>query len=594
MWHQKGRERFADALSEAENGLVNSVNRFLKFGINAASLQYVLQLEEGQCFAALCASLCECYTIDWTAKIILQLIKKIITENSGDPQLGQMSTPSLQAISTLVDRYCGLFATSRLGVMMEEYMTYDGHGMVTGLCRPRSNSSKIPKTRGISSPEHIADALYEVIQLSRGKSLKVQFVGGADAVAIAAIGVWLVDLPTAFYTAEAQAPKWVASTHDRSQPARVVVLFSEEATDRRSLVQGRTVRLPTITDVLSRGKTLNPAYKVSGKLHWHTALSVAFGSSFKKLIDMESNFGPALGSAARVFQAFVDGDDNVPADWRTACQTYYENSFGIDYVHFAFDWFQELATPKMKEEALACARLESYSEAESKFEHSMIIIADICNCKYCCFNGTPTAKRTAATATNHAEPIGNYCLVALCSTIIRLVRVLSGIDMLGRKMRLNRSGLECFYNQQHTRLVVQRKGARNIEKEELFVYRIVEHIKVDKDAPEYSPLAVANTLFSGNQMNKNIQASTSAFAAQGICCFFNILQQKEPREGSVVSRVCVVPGTIEYRGQTYAGLGDLGSHQYQDATPHRNPKRPEYCVPEKIRNHTQICCSTDP
>lgn len=213
-WHEKGRERLEHALSATENGLVNSVNRLLKFGINAIGLSTeILQRDDGQCFAALCASLCECYSVDWVAKTILQLLKKMIDENPNDLVLSQMYPPSLQAITTLVDRYCGLFATSDFGVMVEEYMSHDGHGMVTGLCRPRTNSSRLPKSRGISSPQDIADALYEIFQLSRDKSRKVQFSGGADAVVVAAVGVWLVDLPTAFYRTGDDSPYKVAPTH---------------------------------------------------------------------------------------------------------------------------------------------------------------------------------------------------------------------------------------------------------------------------------------------------------------------------------------------------------------------------------------------
>lgn len=78
-------------------------------------------------------------------------------------------------------------------------MSYDGHDMVTGLCRARLTHSELPRSHGIARPQHIADALYEIFQMSRDKSRKVQFVGGADAVAVAAVGVWLVDLPTSFH-----------------------------------------------------------------------------------------------------------------------------------------------------------------------------------------------------------------------------------------------------------------------------------------------------------------------------------------------------------------------------------------------------------
>lgn len=118
------------------------------------------------------------------------------------------------------------------------------------------------------------------------------------------------------------------------------------------------------------------------------------------------------------------------------------------------------------------------------------------------------------------------------------------MDLLGKKMHLNRPGLECFYNQQHDRLMIQRRGARNVVKHTLFIYRVVEHVTFDQDAPECLPLCVASTLFTGHQLDKDIQSQTSAFAYQRIFSFFNILREKEPREAYAISRVCVIPRSI--------------------------------------------------
>ncbi|KAB2572338.1 hypothetical protein DBV05_g8988 [Lasiodiplodia theobromae] len=547
QWSNSGRDRLDKALSET-NGLMPSINYLLKFGIDVAEIKTLLHdKDDGQCFAALCACLCECYSVEWSAKIILQLIKKILDENPNNPSLQDIYPPSLQSIKTVVERFSGLFATSDFGVRVEEFMSHDGHDMVTGYCRPKSNSSRIPRSRGIASPEKIADALYEICQLSRNKSLKVALVGGADAVAVAAVGFWLADLPVSFRKLEDEALQEVATSHGPNLESRVVVVLSQEATYEGTLVQGRLIYLPPLKNVI-RGKEVSTDNKISGRVYWNSALSTTFKVSLQRLKGLHSNFGPAIGCAARVFQALTEGDDDVPLEWRTACQTYYKSSFGIDYVLFALDRFPELKKWNMEEDMRKFAALKTFDEAEREFEKSMFLIAEQCHCKYCCFNGRPTPKRTAAATTNEKEPDGNYCLIALSCAIIRLIRVLSGIgtkiDIVNergtrteREMFLNRSGLECFYNQQHDRLMVQRKGAKDVVKDELFLYRVVERVKSDKEAPEYSPLAVAHTLFSGRQLDKNIQPQTSAIAIHGICCFFNILEQSELRGADEVSKV---------------------------------------------------------
>jgi hypothetical protein len=557
-----------------------------------------MELDDGACFAALSASLCECYEVNIVAKIFLHLINNILQENKGDSSLEGIYTPSLQTMRTVIERFCGIFSTSEFSTLVEEYMSLDDRGTITTYTLPKSRKRQdptkrhAPTSRGVADPENIAAALYELIQLSRdnGGTRQVQLVGGANAVAVAAIGVWLVDLPTSFYKAGQGLLEVIHTTCKSDQEPRVKVIFSETVPDTVGLTKARVVYLYHMTHILQT-KELNPDLVLGGRCKWENVFSGTFPGSFQRLMKMHSNFGPALGSAARVFKALAEGDAELPEDWHAACRTYFKSSFGLDYVAFALWWFPELNKPsQMGESMRSYAELPSYSEAEREFEKSMTAIAEECHCKYCCFNGTPTAKRNGAPPTNFKEPKESYCLTALASAIIRLVRVLSGVELQHKSLYPTRAGVECFFNQQKSRLMRQRGAAKETKtvKDELFLYRVLEYVKFTKIAPEYSPLAMAHMIFSGRQLNEDIRPYSSAISSDGICCFYKILVEPS-RDPAISAQVCVLPGWIQYRDVPYSGVGDLGWNPFKDVAPLKIENRPTFCVPEKTRRLAQSC-----
>jgi hypothetical protein len=199
-WSSKARDRLNEALQKSTR--IFSYNRLLWFGFSwKTALQRLLELEEGSRFVALSASLCECYEVSVVAKILLSLLRLILKHNRGDKSLEDIETPSIYTIRTVIERFTGIFAVSEFGTMVEKFMSFDGIPTVTAHTFSAVKAKKIPRSRGIADPDDIAAALYELIQLASesGDVKRVRLVGGANAVAVAAIGVWLFDLPTTFY-----------------------------------------------------------------------------------------------------------------------------------------------------------------------------------------------------------------------------------------------------------------------------------------------------------------------------------------------------------------------------------------------------------
>jgi hypothetical protein len=599
-WSPQGRNRFHDAKKDL--GLVSAWEKILQFGFNwKGPMSAILALDDGERFAALTACLLEIYTASIVAQTYIALLRLFVQKNEDDPHLSNILIPSLLQMRSVVERFAGIFSTSPFATSVEDYMSIDDHAVVTGGTQCRRRSTRSPTSRTIAFPDCIADALYELLQLSRdgSKTQQIQFVGGADAIAVAAIGRYLIDLPTEVYKEVDGSIVDVTGPELKSDgKPRVIVLFSEENTQKSKttkLTRSRVVYLHQMNDVIKDNKFANPDPVIAGRCRWNNVLSRTFRGSFERLTKgMHSEFASALGCAARIFQALAEGDESLPQQWLVACRTYFDSSYGPDYISFALDRFPELrkTLKSMEQKMQEKARLPC-NEAEEQLEESISKISMECRCKVCWLDGSPDPKGHTGTSNNHMASKEWYCLTALATTIIRLIRVLSGIDVGNPNLLLKREGVEWFYNQQKSRHQRHRQIAKTTTntRDELYISRILDYARIDKSAPEFSPLAVASTLYSGVQRQEDLPPYTSAIESRGICAYFRILDEPS-RDARVAARICVIPGCIEYCENRYGGIQDLGFDPFKHTQNFvKSEVRPERCVPEKTKNLATSCTS---
>ena len=599
-WSPQGREHFYNAKEDL--GTVSALERVLRFGFYwNGPLNDILVLDKGDRFAALTGCLTEIYTADTVAKIYIALLELFVERNKGDFYLQDLFIPSMPQIRSVVERFAGLFSTSAFASLVEDYMSKDHHGVVTGGTQTRKRATRMPTSRTIADPHRIADALYELLELSRdgSKTQQIKFVGGADAIAIAAIGRYLIDLSTEIYESEDGSMKKVSGPGLESHGmARVLVELSEEdpqGSKASILPQSRVVYLPQMTDIIKNNKFPNPEPVAAGRCDWKNVLSTTFRESFKRLMQgYYVPFSSALGCAARVFQALAVGDENLDQQWLVACRTYSESSFGSDYISFGLDRFPELqkSLAKVEQEMYEKTRL-SYGEAEMQFEDSLSKLADNCRCKVCWFKNDPIPKGHPGAAGEQTSTKEWYCLPTLAMTIIRLIRLLSSTDILNEKLYLKRAGVEWLYNHQKSRHQRRRQMAKthNNTREEKFVFRILDYVRIDKTAPEFSSLAVVSTLFSGVQREEDLPPYTSAIVAAGICAYLLILEEPS-REAGRSARIRVIPGCINLRDDRYDGIQDLGFDPFKNTQNFvKSEVRPDQCVPVKAKDMVGKCAA---
>ena len=600
-WSPQGRDRFHDAMNDLS--LAHTWDKMLKFGFNwKGPISEILALDDGERFAALTACLLEIYTPSVVAQTYIKLLRLFVDRNPNDIHLQDLFIPSLIPMRSVVERFAGIFSTSSFATSVEDYMSIDEHAVVTGGTQNRRiNMYRSPTSRTISFPEYIADALYELLQLSRdgSKTQQIQFFGGADGIAMAAIGRYLIDLPTEIYKEVGGSIENVTTPELKPDgKPRVIAIFSEESPQQSNIPQltkSRVVCLPQMNDIIKGNRSSDPDPVMAGRCKWKDVLLRTFPGSFDKLTKgLYTQFASALGCAARVFQALAEGDESLPHKWLVACRTYTDSSFGPDYISFALQRFPELEkTLKIMEPMMQEKARLPYADAVEQLEEALSKISMECRCKVCWSDGNPDPKGHTRTSKKDMASKEWYCLTTLATAIIRLIRVLSGIDLVNDKLCLKREGVEWFYNQQRSRHQRQRQMAKTHcnTRDELYITRILDYVRVDKTAPEFSSLEVAIALFSGVQMQDGLPSYTSAIESRGICAYLRILDGPSC-DARRAARTRVIPGFIEFSESRYKGIQDLGFNPFQE-TQHfvKQDVRPTHCVPERTKNIATNCIS---
>ena len=584
-WSDKGRERLTNAV---DSNTKLSIDNLLYLGFERESfLKVVCESDQGSFLAALASTLSQCYSSEKTARIMLRLLKLI----SVDHPESKLRWPALSTLQYFVEKCSSIFSTSEFGADTEELMDHDGRDSTIQSASSRSKAGRL-KSRSIADPGDIAAALHQLGKLARKEIQQVNFLGWSDAIAVASIGEWLFDFRVIYLTPDIPGDPYnkpLRKNYDSGEP-QIIVLCSEKDERSKTLTKSSIKNLRDISEFLKKDEQVQD-HAASGRLRWNRVLAGTFGRAFEQLKGMGDDFGGAIGSAARVFSAIVESQETVPPEWRLKCRTYFPSSYGMSFVQYAAGQLHELQTARINAAMLKNVQVVSFEAAQSDFETYAMRIASVCHCKFCCPGGTPSAGPSHSVGgkrTNSQEPSYGWCLVAVTGTVIRLVRSLSGIDHSTQTGKLlpRRIGIEKLYHAHCSQFQVQR---RNEKSDGLFLNRILENVSADKLAPEFSPLAIAGTIFSGKNLDLNIPTNACAVTIGDVCCFINILKDPIHRHVELCSKVCVIPGWIEYDRVTFRGIHDLHSYPFTSKTPLRNHRPPTYCVPEKAKKSIQDC-----
>lgn len=102
----------------------------------------------------------------------------------------------------------------------------------------------------------------------------------------------------------------------------------------------------------------------------------------------------------------------------------------------------------------------SYNEAQEQLEESLSKISMECRCRLCWLDKDPDPKGHTGKSNERMASKEWFCLTTLATTIVRLFRVLTAIDLENKKLFLKRRGAEWVYNQQKFHHQRQRQMAK--------------------------------------------------------------------------------------------------------------------------------------
>ena len=116
----------------------------------------------------------------------------------------------------------------------------------------------------------------------------------------------------------------------------------KDANDLKVAVHGKVYQLRDITEMFFMRENEFGSALVCSRVPWANALSLTFGSEFKRLMEMHRSFSRAILSAGRVFDGIARAEPQALLTERQYCQTYFKDGRGRSFLAFAVAVFPEL------------------------------------------------------------------------------------------------------------------------------------------------------------------------------------------------------------------------------------------------------------
>jgi hypothetical protein len=592
---QKGRASVEQAMSKlsAVSTLGNSLS--IGFGIEDFTRD-MIKSEAGAMQMGLCAALKECYSDDVAVEVLLEYAR----QTKADGQF----MPSNMEWRNLLGACAGCLAASDFALRAEHFMQLAKGERRLGAFNSQEAIPK--KRRGCSTPKSIADALAALARLSHGRMESISLTGGPDAGWLAAVAEWFLDFKIKIVDDQSQETLYM--NHANDQSTQVTIVYASQflqdvgvptsvhvapGVGPFSRPKGSTGEVLSISDktytinLEDLGKSFLEAdlgynaHVVTGRLRWTSALRMAFGSDFERLMKTRNAFGEAIGSAAALFRAMVQAQSDIPPKYLSANSGHSDSSYGQGFVTFVVHQLPELSDlRKTMEKALRA----SFSEAKRVYEASIDTLAKNCNCKACQtprHDPSPNPVEELQDEGDYqdenmerlsdGDEIGSddcsdwdpnqYCSVIMFETIIRICRCLSNMVIHVPELLPVRSGFELTYGRCLNARRSSHRAQQALEDLGQFAYCLdfdndfhISEPEGEGEAIEFKMYALLE-LFAG-QICSDVVGSTSALCVNGISAFFSVLTPSHSETSGHVGQVHLIPGRISFEGKAYTHLVD--------------------------------------
>jgi hypothetical protein len=520
--------------------VVNTIGNMLHFGFGIDSVvRNLAATEEGGILVAICAAATESFATNHAAGILWELVRTF--------KAPEKQTPSPLQWKALLNVCAGTLAETEFPALAEHLMHLCAENDRLAVGRYETETHR--QTRGVSSPDTMAEALVAIGKVSVGDMVAISIVGGGDAGWLAAVAQWVFDLRIAIFNSDGELLHATSAHEGQPQVLFFFVKPSEDENDLKVSVQGQVYKLRDITELFFMQENEFGSALVCSRVPWAQALSLVFGPDFKRLAEMNRSLGKALASAGRIFDGISKAEPKVLVAERQYCQTYFKDGRGRGFLSFAAALFPELG--EVLNESTNLNVSGSFDSVCEAYESSVAHMKLGCGCSIC--------KKGIEDGLDEE----NFCLVLLLEAIIVMVQSMSGISAPPTLYPM-RSGIEAFYRRQlklHESKKLQSRmkhygpiGAvlefNNGECEE---WNIEESVAVRR-------VIDAARLFSGRNI-QSVSHEQVAIGVSGIVAFLNtLIDGGLSVDPELMGRCTVVSGHIEMHGRPYLHLEDLSDY----------------------------------
>jgi hypothetical protein len=324
-----GRQNLETAVGSLK--VVGSLGDTLEFGFGVEDVVRTMAKTERGCVClGLCAALKECYSDDVVVEVLLEMARLVDVEGK--------YMPSSQSWKDLLSACAGTLSASKFPYLAEHLMQLPKDEHRLGAFRRLAASPA--SVRSCSRPGSIAEALFGLARITRGEMQAMTLYGGSDTGWLAALAEWLLGLKVMITNFDGTLYYVNGDTEDIQ--VNVVMRKSSDEIMPDVLAAETTFVLNDVSQIFEKEARSPDALVVSGRLEWKHALSSAFLSDFKRLMEISNTFGECIGSAARLFKGLSRADEAFPLMYRLACTNYSDAAQGAGLVLNTIQWFPEL------------------------------------------------------------------------------------------------------------------------------------------------------------------------------------------------------------------------------------------------------------
>ncbi|KAI9793796.1 MAG: hypothetical protein M1833_000519 [Piccolia ochrophora] len=519
-----GEHRLSKALADLRS--FSSYGDVLWFGFGIRHIVRTLATTvEGRSCVMLCASLAEVHSVDFSARVLADLVDLYRGPESNG------LTPSLEQWASVVNACSGILSASAFSEVAEYMMGLAGSTFVSTINYPRTPGSQ-HMPRIVGNHRDMARALEAIARLSNGVIMSVRLVGGSECGWLAALAQWFFEIEVEIESADGTI---LLQRPNTSKQAQLVVVFEQKGGDKFESgveITSQTYRIRDLTaeSFLHR----DPDNRcMSGRVPWENASQQTFGSAARNLFKQTAILGSAIGSAARIFQGLARAEPDASTEKFKDWCYYDDNCFGKGYVNFTMNLLPELMPLQHHTEP---SLESSYSEAVGAYERAIAKLATLCDCKFC-----PYPK----------DPPSVFCLAKLAEVLIRTSLLLSVLS-LDVTLLPTRAGLEYSYFSQSIYF-----EDRNIEipwHQRHKTETLLDDSSFERILPRTIMLFTSRSI--GPVIGTYIHESRSAVVVGGILCYLDFLRDISDRP-EVALRWHVIPGRIELSsGRTFNVIQD--------------------------------------